>query len=136
MEDLSEYAQLRADNIVRNENFLLGIGVGPKKKPVRVIKRKLPVEPQQPTRRSRRIFLGEEEEEEEKAAAAAASSSSYYCTNCRRYLSFNEGQNKKKAIGGHNSYCRSSNQGISAGRKNYYEMGQKDEDQIFHEDED
>ena len=136
MEDLSEYAQVRADNIVRNENFLLGIGIGPKENPVRVIKRKLPVEPQQPTRRSRLIFLGEEEEEEEKAAAAAASSSSYYCTNCRRHLSFNEGQNKKKAIGGHNSYCRSSNQGISAGRKNYYEMGQKDEDQIFHEDED
>ena len=131
---ISEYEILRNGNIKRNESFLLTMGFGTideAKIPV-PRKRKAESNPIQPKRVSQRLRnIGNETNEALSNATLPGkelsgmlhlpNDSEHYCPNCRLLISFEEGVNLQKAIGGHNSRCRISCQRSYAGKPNYYE---------------
>ena len=134
---ITPYEQLRLDNISKNNKFLGGLGFEVKEieAPVRAIKkRKQQAEPQEATRRSTRFDKEQVEEAEDFRAIShsiSSSSTSHYCSNCGLNISIQEGVNLQKAIGGHNSRCRISCQRSSAGKPNYYESPNEDEDHEY-----
>ena len=141
---ISEYEILRNGNIKRNESFLLTMGFGtideakisvPRKRKAEAI----PIQPKRVSQRLRNVGNKTNEAlsnatlpgKELSGMLHLPNDSEHYCSNCRLLISFEEGVNLQKAIGGHNSRCRISCQRSYAGKPNYYESPEEDED---HED--